>query len=105
MERVNTRRSLLDETYDGLDCIDLTYYIDIDKSLEDIMTEIQIDFEYDHLTSDAMYIFSKPCFHHDVFRAMDEGEFDKYLRERYADIDDIDLDFENWFEEEGSEPA
>lgn len=78
-------RSLLDRTCDGLDCIDLTYYIDMDKTLADVMQEIQRDYMYDHLPSGAMYIFGSSDFHDDVFRAMDEEEFEAYLLDRFRE--------------------
>lgn len=93
--RTAQKRSLWDRTCDGLDCIDLSYYISIDKSLEDVMQEIQMDFMYDHLPSDAMYIFGSPDFHEDVFRAMDEEAFETYLLERFPE--------EEWFDEDTQE--
>ena len=102
MAKGMTKRGLLDETCDGLDCIDITYYIDITKTLEDVMQEIQMDFQYDHLPSEAMYIFSQPHFHQDVFRGMGVSDFEKYLRQRYMDDDDIELIFEDsWLAEDG----
>ena len=72
-------------TKEGLDCIDLTLYIDIDKSLEDSMLEIQMAYEYHSLPSDAIAIFDDRDFHNDVFFYMDEDEFDEYLCNRYPD--------------------
>ena len=78
-------RSLLERTFDGLDAIDLTYYIGMDKTLLDVMQEIQMDYMYDHLPSQAMHVFGSPDFHDDVFRAMDEEEFETYLLARFRE--------------------
>lgn len=85
----------LERTVDGLDCIDLSYYIPETDCLnvidvEDIMIEIQTDYLNDHLPSDAMYIFSQPMFHHDVFHVMDEDQFAAYLSSRMQ----IDVEFD-----------
>lgn len=74
---------LFKDTLRGLDCIDFYYYITVDKSLDDVMQEIQRDYEYDQLPSEAMYIFEAPEFHNDVFRGLDEEAFEEYLRKRY----------------------
>lgn len=98
--RTKTEESLLGMTCRGLDCIDLTYYVCADKPLDDSMQEIQLDFEYDHLPGDAMAIFRRPAFHHDVFRAMDEQDFEEYLLARYEDEDRCLLTEGFWYDEE-----
>ena len=91
-KRTNTA---LEHTVYGLDCIDLSYYIPETDCLsiidvEDIMIEIQTDYLNDHLPSDAMYVFSHPMFHHDVFHVMDEDQFASYLSARMQ----IDVEFD-----------
>lgn len=77
------------ETVLGLDCIDLSYYIeelDIDDydSVASVMGHIQYDYMNDFLPSAAMYFFRREAFHDEVFRAMDVEEFAEYLLERYC---------------------
>lgn len=72
-------QKLFDETVRGLDSIDLTYYADGGSSIYDIADAIQLDFERGRLPREAMEIFSKPSFHGDVFRAMDETSLEEYL--------------------------
>jgi hypothetical protein len=77
-------------TREGLDCIGLELYIDLDTSLDESMQEIQMAFQYHSLPSDAMSIFRNRAFNGEVFRFMDEEDFEEYLRDRYPDMD---LDF------------
>ena len=76
---------MLNLTREGLDCIELDAYIDIDKSLDDVMQEIQMAYEYHSLPSDATAIFNMREFRSDVFRFMDEQDFEEYLLDRYPD--------------------
>ena len=82
--------STVRETEDGLNCIDISVYItgvadfhDIGL-IQELMEEIQSDFMYNHLPSDAMYFFKKAEFHNDVFRFFNEEDFSEYLIERYG---------------------
>ena len=83
----NHQRKMLELTKEGLDCIGVELYIDLDSSLSDSMDEIQMAFQYRSLPSDAMSVFSSRAFQGEVFRFMDEEDFEEYLRERYPDLD------------------
>ena len=78
-------------TEEGLNCIDISVYLNGTADfnnvclLQELMEEIQLDFLYDHLPSEAMYFFKKAEFHNDVFRFFDEEDFGEYLKERFGD--------------------
>lgn len=72
-------------TREGLDCIGIELYIDIDRPLYESMQEIQLAYQYRSLPSDAMAVFDMREFCGEVFRFMDEEEFEEYLCERYPD--------------------
>ena len=111
IKRRKNQIPVFDRTCDALDCIDLTYYINADLAdfieeadtddILDVMAQIQLDFERDHLPSDAMYILSDPDFHGDVFRAMDDEEFLHYLVaavKREGNFRSVSLTHEVWQE-------
>lgn len=78
-------KRMMELTREGLDCIGIESYIDIDSPLSDSMEEIQIAFQYRSLPSGALAVFRRPEFHGEVFRFMDEEDFEEYLCERYPE--------------------
>lgn len=98
--------ALVLKTLDALDSIDLTYYLNVGSEDEvceyikeltyddilDVMAMIQMDYERNRLPSGAMYVLAGAEFHHDVFRAIDEEDFIRYVYHRYegdAEVYDI----------------
>ena len=76
---------MLELTREGLDCIDMTLYINIDESLADNMEAIQQAFQNHSMPYAAIEIFSGREFHNDPFFYMDEEDFEEYLLDRYPD--------------------